>query len=75
MPSQGARAIALLCVVPGLVGSPGRVLGNVAGNRELLERIARQIRHGQPFFVTHYQCSASRLHKPCVYQMTSLITR
>jgi osmotically-inducible protein OsmY len=43
MPSQSARTLVLLCVVMGLVGSPGIVPGYVADDREVLERIAIQI--------------------------------
>ena len=45
MPSQSARTIVLLCVVMGLLGSPGIVSVYAAGDRELLERIAVQIHH------------------------------
>ena len=47
MPSQSVRIIVLLCVVLGLVGSPGIVPGYAAGDRELLERIAIQIHHDE----------------------------
>ena len=39
MLNQSARTIVLLCVVIGLVGSPGIVPGYAAGDRELLERM------------------------------------
>jgi len=45
MPSQSARIIVLLCVVIGLLGSPGIVPVYAAGDQELLERIAIHIHH------------------------------
>jgi osmotically-inducible protein OsmY len=42
MPRHNARTFALLCVILGLVGSPGLVLGQAAGDREILEHIAVQ---------------------------------
>ena len=47
MPGQSTRAMVLLCVVIGLVGSPGLVPGYAAGDRELLERIAMQTHHDE----------------------------
>lgn len=40
MPSQNARTIVLLCIIIGLVGSPGLVSGYAAGDRTILEHIA-----------------------------------
>jgi osmotically-inducible protein OsmY len=40
MPSQNARPLILLCVIIGLVGDPGLVSGDAAGDREILEHIA-----------------------------------
>jgi len=45
MPGQSARTMVLLCVVLGLVGSPGITPVSAAGDRELLERIAGQTHH------------------------------
>jgi osmotically-inducible protein OsmY len=42
MPSQNTRTIVLLCVIIGLVGSPGLVSGYAAGDRAILEHIAIQ---------------------------------
>jgi osmotically-inducible protein OsmY len=45
MPGQSARTLILLCVVVGLVGSPGLVSGDAAGDREILESIAIHTHH------------------------------
>jgi osmotically-inducible protein OsmY len=42
MSSQSARTLVRLCVIMGLVGSPGLVSGDTAGDREILEHIAVQ---------------------------------
>jgi osmotically-inducible protein OsmY len=55
MPRQSARAIVLLCAFIGLVGSPGIVPGDVAGDREVLERITGQIHHDQRLEGTQVQ--------------------
>ena len=47
MPSQSARTLVLLCVVMGLVGSPGLVSGYAAGDRERLEHIVIQTHHDE----------------------------
>ena len=47
MPSQSARTLVLLCVVMGLLGSPGLVSGDAAGDREILEHIAVQTHHDE----------------------------
>ena len=47
MPSQSTRTLVLLCVVMGLVGSPGLVSGYAAGDREILEHIAIQTHHDE----------------------------
>jgi osmotically-inducible protein OsmY len=47
MSSQSARPLVLLCVVMGLVGSPGLVSGYAAGDREILEHIAVQTHHDE----------------------------
>jgi osmotically-inducible protein OsmY len=47
MPGQSARTLILLCVVMGLVGSPGLVAGSTAGDRESLEHIAIQTHHDE----------------------------
>ena len=47
MPGQSARTLVLLCVVMGLVGSPGLVSGYAAGDREILEHIAVQTHHDE----------------------------
>ena len=47
MPGQSARPLVLLCVVMGLVASPGLVSGYAAGDREILEHIAKQTRHDE----------------------------
>ena len=47
MPGQSARTLILLCVVVGLVGSPGLVSGDAAGDREMLEYIAIHTHHDE----------------------------
>ena len=47
MPGQSTRLLVLVCVVMGLVGSPGLVSGYVAGDREILEHIAVQTHYDE----------------------------
>jgi len=47
MPGQSARTLVLLCVVMGLVGSPGLVPGYAEGDREILEHITVQTHHDE----------------------------
>ena len=47
MPSQSARTLVLLGVVMGLLGSPGLVSGDAAGDREIHEHIAVQTHHDE----------------------------
>ncbi len=47
MPGQSARTLVLLCVVMGLVGSPGLVSGYATGDRKILEHIAVQTHHDE----------------------------
>jgi osmotically-inducible protein OsmY len=47
MPGQSARPLVLLCVVMGLMASPGLVSGYAAGDREILEHIAKQTHYDE----------------------------
>jgi osmotically-inducible protein OsmY len=47
MPGQSARTLILLCVVVGLVGSPGLVSGDAAGDREIRKHIAKHTHHDE----------------------------
>jgi osmotically-inducible protein OsmY len=62
MPHQSARTIVLLCVVLGLVGSPGFVPGYAAVDREVLDRIAIQIHRDERLEGTQVHVSVQGGH-------------
>jgi osmotically-inducible protein OsmY len=62
MPHQSAGTIVLLCVVLGLVGSPGFVLGYAAVDREVLDRIAIQIHRDERLEGTQVHVSVQGGH-------------